>query len=233
MSTPLRNSLGNGQHAILVLFFYSLILIKKKSFFVGISYFKYSFMPLISVFLLFKYGMKKLFYSFLPSLLGWIFFSIYLKENIFYTLAQPLKVAHKGFAFRLATGDIFTIINFFYSNKFFSYIIILFLIFVLTYVISKKTNLFHILSLLSVGSLMILPHLIYDYVLLLPALIYFWKNNKNFLPKIGILIILYFWFGLKFINIFFNVNFVNQILNLFLLSLLFYLLYKQDIKIIN
>jgi hypothetical protein len=124
-STPFRNTLGNGQHAILVLFFFSFLLIKKKSFFVGISYFKYSFMPLISAFLFFKYGIKQLFLSFLPCLLGWIFFSIYLKENIFFTLVQPLKVAHNnGFAFHLATGDIFTLITFLNSSKTLSYIII-------------------------------------------------------------------------------------------------------------
>jgi hypothetical protein len=233
-STPFRNTLGNGQHSILVLLFFSLLLTEKKKnfFFIGISYFKYSFMPLMAVFLFFKYGIRKVIISFFSHILGWIFFSFYLKENIIYTLIQPLIVAHNnGFAFNLATGDIFTVINFLSSSKIFSYFVVLCIIFILSNVISKKKNLFQILSLLSVGSLLVLPHLIYDYVLLLPALIFFWKNNKNLVSNIGMLIILYFWLGLRLLAIFFDTNLaVFTILNLFLLIVLFCSIYNQSYK---
>ncbi len=54
-----------------------------------------------------------------------------------------------------------------------------------------------ILSLLLIGNLFTFGHIIYDYIVLLPSFVYSFSNRKLIQAKISLLIILYFWFGIR------------------------------------
>ena len=53
---------------------------------------------------------------------------------------------------------------------------------------------------MSVANLFIFGHLIYDYVLLLPLLVYSFKNFSNKISKLSLIIIFYFWFGIRLVE---------------------------------
>ena len=53
------------------------------------------------------------------------------------------------------------------------------------------------MSLLLVGNLLIFPHLMYDYVILLPAFLYSYKNIRFLNAKLSMIIIFYFWYGIR------------------------------------
>ena len=66
--------------------------------------------------------------------------------------------------------------------------------------ISKITDPILFLNLMCISNLMIFGHLIYDYVVLLPTLIYNFKNLNFKRSIISIIIIFYFWYGIRFIE---------------------------------
>jgi hypothetical protein len=241
LSTPFRVCVGNGQISLLVLASFCCVFIKNikiKSIFLGLSYIKYSFAPILAFAIFFKYGFKYLFISGLLGLLGWIFFSIYLHQEIFYTLLQPLQVGLKAFGYSLTIGDLFTILNnFFKFNPYFSILIVLFFNLYISKKISKIRNDLLFLSLISIINLMSFGHLIYDYIFLLPLLIYNFKNKNKTSSKISIFIIFYFFFGIKFIEfmgiLIFNEKIINQnifliIINFILISFLFIINYNLN-----
>ena len=82
------------------------------------------------------------------------------------------------------------------NNDFLRYIILLVLGIIIFHIIHKKTqrNIKFDLSICSILTLLIFKHLYYDFVLLLPVLIYANTINKNILKYLAISIIIYFWF---------------------------------------
>lgn len=245
LSVPFRNCVGNGQITFIILASFCFLLLKGtklKSLFLGLSYIKYSFAPILSAVIYFKYGIKNFIISGLLIFTGWILFSVYLEQNVFYTAMQPLQAGLKGFDAGLARGDLFTILNF--LKKFYIdidiYVIIALIIIFNIYIakkISKINDNFLLLSLILVGTLLSFGHLMYDFIVLLPMFIYSFKNKNNFNSKISILIIFYFWFGIRvveYIKIFIlNINVVTPsiidvTINFILLSLLFLINLKKD-----
>lgn len=206
MSTPFRNCIGNGQLSFLVLISYCSIFLEnsfKRNFLLGISYMKYSFMPVLAFFILLKDGFSALLISGLFCLVGWLIFSLYLDQSLLHTIFQPLTVGLKGFDAGLARGDLFTILNKYNYNLLdikSSYWSIFFVIvvtfFLAKQVYLKKDNLL-ILSLLLIINLLTFGHLIYDYLILLPTFAYSFKNYSFLRAKISIFIVLYFWFGIR------------------------------------
>ena len=63
--------------------------------------------------------------------------------------------------------------------------------------ISKHNDKLLILSLLLIANLFTFGHLIYDYIVLLPSFVFSFSNRKSIYAKISLLIILYFWFGIR------------------------------------
>ena len=205
-STPFRNCVGNGQISFLVLISYCSIFLNSsfnKNFLLGLSYMKYSFMPILAFVIFFKDGLKGLLISGLFCLIGWFIFSLYLDQNLFHTIFQPIKVAIKGFDSGLARGDLFTILNkntyhlFNIKPIFLTIVLVLVITFFLAKQISSKKDPLLIISLLSIVNLFTFGHLIYDYVILLPTFIYSFKNYNFIKAKISIIIVLYFWFGIR------------------------------------
>lgn len=209
LSTPFRNCIGNGQTSLLILLCFCSVFIKNnylRNFFYGFSYMKYSFMPLLAFAIFFKNGFKSLIISGLFCTIGWIVFSIYLEQNIFITIFQPLYAGLKGFDDTLTRGDLYSILNnfnFFKASKNHNYFLILIVILVSLFVgkkISKITDPILFLNLMCISNLMIFGHLIYDYVVLLPTLIYNFKYFNFKKSIISIIIIFYFWYGIRFIE---------------------------------
>ena len=244
LSVPFRNCVGNGQITFVILASFCFLLLKRtelKSFFLGLSYIKYSFAPILSAVIYFKYGIKNFTISGLIIFIGWILFSTYLEQNIFYTAMQPIQAGLKGFDAGLARGDLFTILNFF-KNLYIDiniYIIIALIIIFNIYIakkISKINDNFLLLSLILIGTLLSFGHLMYDYIVLLPMLVYSFKNKNNLNSKISILIIFYFWFGIRIFEyvkmLIFNISvitpsIIDVIINFILLSTLFLINFKN------
>lgn len=251
-SLPLRVSIGNGQTSILILLVYLAFFIKNKSlrtFIVGFSFVKYSFSIVTLLYFLIKYKLKYLSISCLVLVVGWLLFSFYLEENPIRTLLQPLQTAFSTFAFHLPRGDLHTVLNIFNKQNLINnfniiniFVCLCFGLF-LSINVAKISinNILLIISLLAIGNLLILPHIIYDYVLLLPSLFYSWKYKKSIEGLISVFVIFYFWFGIKiiyYINFYvFNSSDINpsptdleRIINFSLLLILFYLNFKMRKK---
>ena len=237
LSTPFRVCVGNGQITLLILASFCCIFIRNlnlKSLLLGLSYIKYSFSPILAFVIIFKYGFKYFFISCTLAFVGWIFFSIYLNQEILNTLFQPIQVGFAAFSYSLTTGDLFTILNNFFDNSYFSISVVIFFNLYISKKISKINNDLLFLSLISIINLMSFGHLIYDYIFLLPLLIYNFKNRSNVCSKVSILIIFYFFYGIKMIefisfsideksisqNIYFTI--INFLLMCFLFSINYY-----------
>jgi hypothetical protein len=251
-SLPLRVSIGNGQVSILILLAYTAFFIKNKnlkSFLVGLSFVKYSFSIVTLLYFLIKYKFKYLLLSSLVLSVGWLLFSFYLDENPIRTLSQPLQIAFSTFAFHLPRGDLHTVLNILNKKNLIDnfHIINIFLCLCFGLFLAMNiakisiNNILLITSLLAIGNLLILPHIIYDYVLLLPSLFYSWKYKKSIAGLISVFVIFYFWFGIKiiyYINFYvFNSSDINpsptdleRIINFSLLLILFYFNFKMRKK---
>ena len=206
MSSPFRNCIGNGQLSLIVLISYCSIFINNsflRNFLLGISYMKYSFMPILAFTIFFKQGFKALLISGLFCLIGWFLFSLYLEQNLFHTIFQPILSGLKSFDNTLARGDLFTLINkliyhlFEFNTKSFSILFVMVVTFFLSKQVSKKKDPLLIMNLMFIINLFTFGHLIYDYLVLLPTFIYSYKNLNFLKAKISICIVLYFWFGLR------------------------------------
>ena len=252
LSTPFRNCVSLGQITLLVLLSFCAIFIQNsfsRNFLLGISYIKYSFMPVLALLILFKNGFRALFISGLFCILGWIFFSLFLDQNLFYTMLQPLQVALKHSNEHLNRGDLFTILGFLksYEIEFNLNIIRIIIILIVTLYlvrdICKYDDKLLILSLLLIVNLFTFGHLIYDYIVLLPSFVYSFSKRKSIYAKISLLIILYFWFGIRLkdyimdymANGFFSLSPLSYVTNLQIVTnfLLLICLYYMNKKIVN
>ena len=147
MSSPFRNCIGNGQLSLIVLISYCSIFINNsflRNFLLGISYMKYSFMPILAFTIFFKEGFKALLISGLFCLIGWFLFSLHLEQNLFHTIFQPILSGLKSFDNTLARGDLFTLLNkliyhlFEFNTKSFSILFVMVVTFFLSKQVSKK-----------------------------------------------------------------------------------------------
>ena len=172
-------------------------------FLLGVSYIKYSFAPVLFFTILLKDGFKGLLISSFFCFLGWVFFSLYLDQELLQTILQPLQVALIHPNDHLTRGDLFTILGFLnnyetgFNLNIFRIAIVGIVSFILAKDIYKLNDKLLILSLLLIGNLFTFGHLIYDYIVLLPSFVYSFSNRKLIQAKISLLIIFYFWFGIR------------------------------------
>lgn len=233
-STPLRNTIGNGQHSTLVLLAFCGFFIKRRALSdlsTGFGFFKYSFMPPLFLYLFFVRGFKSVAFLTFPSLIGWLAFSFYLGIAPYETLLLPLKVS--SISVSNGIGDIMSIIGLVNSKtdsfvlRIASYAIPLILSFVIAYYLSRSPgDSLYVFSVICVSSLFLFKHLGYDYVLLLPAFIYAFKTRYSLMGSFALGLILFNWFGLKVLHHIFSIsdeimipfNFILMILLTFILS---------------
>ena len=112
MSTAARNTMGNGQAALLVLFFWSLMLLLAQrsagrrvggqAELLGASYFKFSFGPPLLLFVLFRWGVRAALWTVVPALVAlglvWLWLTGGHNPHALVRIAlEPLAVAKHGF----------------------------------------------------------------------------------------------------------------------------------------
>lgn len=207
-STPLRNTIGSGQHSALVLLAFCGFFAQRKALgecLLGFGFFKYSFMPPFFLYILITRGWKATLILTAPSFAGWLVFSIYVGSSPLETLTLPLDVS--SLAVGNGTADIMTIVGFIaemcQSPFLFvlTYVAPLLLCIMFAYQLSRNPNdVFYTFSMLAIVSLVTFKHLGYDFVLLLPAFIYSVRNSESWFGKLAMILILFNWFGLKFMH---------------------------------
>jgi len=216
-STPFRNTVGNGQHAVVVLISFCAFFLQRKSLgesLVGIGFFKYSFMPPVFLYFVFDRGFKSAIFLSLSCVIGWLLFSLYLDTSPLSTLTQPLRVSHNSV--ENGTADIMTIVSFIYPSKellldrIFVYSAPVLLSLAFAFFVTKTTgSVLYKFAMLTIACLVTFKHLGYDFVLLLPAFVYAFKYRATIQAKIAIGLISFNWFGLKLIA---PLNIVPQLL---------------------
>jgi hypothetical protein len=116
LSTPYRNTVGNGQTSLLCLLTFLIAWIYQSrneagaGISLGLMLTKYSFAPAIFLWFLVKGKLAMLLVSVVCLTAGWLTFSWICHENPFATLRQPLKVASL-FSESEGGGDIMTLLQ--------------------------------------------------------------------------------------------------------------------------
>lgn len=201
-STPFRNGLGNGQHALFVLAFLMLPFFQMRGSFVlqGIGFSKYSFAPPFFIYNVFHAGPVKAALGMIIPISGWLAFSVWTATSPFTALTQPLQVASG--AVGGGTGDLMTLMeSFIDSSTVLSGLAALSLAVALSFFASRHSNSNIHLPLICLISLCTFKHLGYDFVFLLPVLAYSMTLTdwKAYVPIW--IVVLWFWFGLKTLHV--------------------------------
>ncbi len=230
-SKPYMQLLSSGQFSIVSFFsFFLYFFFNKEKKFIG--YFlisiKYSFLPIILIYDLIRY--KRLIFFILTLILSLIFvlhYTIYFGSNFFDNLVAPILIGKATSASGVL--DLQTLLGDILNNDFLKYIFLFIIGTLSIIIIYKYTNreVIFDLSICSLLTLLIFKHLYYDFVLLLPVLIYSIIKTKKLIKILIILVIFYFWFlylnvysiPFLYLKIFQFINFV--ILNFLLFAIVF------------
>ncbi len=202
---PTRMTINLGQNSLMILFFLMLpfltIADKYKNFNLitaGISYVKYSTGYVLFLNLLVEKKFKKLFLTLLLTIFGWLFYSLYTNSPIISNFFDPLKFNFQDNYTR--TGDLYSILNLYILkennviNKFFQLGFVLLGNIYFLYQIKHIKNKLAKFSVICFLPLIFMPHSNYDYVLLLPLLIYGIQNYNLFIPKYGVYLVIYYFY---------------------------------------
>ncbi len=243
-STIFRIHIGYGQQTLLSFFFliFPFIYNSKLSYiFSGISYFKYNIGYVLFFYFLSGLNIKKIILSTFPAILGWLIYSSMTNTEILVNLFEPLKLVLYWDNDGAFPVTVFSVLKEFELSNLIILLIPLIINFILIFQIkSIKDNLLK-LSLISLSALCFMPHQLHDYVMLVPLLVYSIKNFNLYMSKINLIFILYFFFILRIVSYFFNVQpwefpygywgYINNSICLIILFTNFY--YLKTKKIIN
>ena len=107
MATPTRNTVGNGQQGLFVLFFWCLSLLgpelsSARAAIAGLSYFKMNYAPPTFLYLLMRGGLRAAAWSAVPALLSsvlvWLWISgIHSFASLVKVTLEPIQVARTGY----------------------------------------------------------------------------------------------------------------------------------------
>jgi hypothetical protein len=203
-SVSFRAGIGAGQLCFAILFLFSLVYSFANSTAIpglslGLSFAKYSFAPVISLTFLLKRRLIVLLLAMLPVAIGLCICMWILHKPIFPLAIEPLLVARHGVSPGFA--DIMTV-----NEKIerwvpsaFNYPIVLAAAFLyaLRLVLKRGLTPGAELACVTVASLLLLKHLIYDYVLLVIPLAYaLWGNELKAWARWTVIVVTgYVWFG--------------------------------------
>ena len=229
-SYPTRMTINYGQQSLLVLFFLILPFIYKSnffSFFSGMSIFKYSTGYVIFLYFLIKKEYKKFFFATLPYILGWIIYFTYTKSDPIINFFEPLKwVLQTGYA---RDGDIYSILNNYlfssldYYYRFFLAILMFCLNIFFILKAKKIKNDLLLMSLICLCPLIFFPHSNYDYVLLLPLLVYSFSASNLFINKINLYFVIYYFYLNRLIKNQIDMDYMYQPIMLILTIAIYFL----------
>lgn len=240
-STPFRIVVGNGQQSLLELLFFCLIFYFTRptgqGVALGLSYSKYSFSPVVFLYLLFRRRFRVLAISFIPALAGLLVMALLVHRSPVTLSVEPLLVSRKGVGAGL--GDLMTIIQTAVQAVLpesivgkLMYAAALGASVVCAFLLSRREspNLRSDAAALAVANLMFFTHLTYDYVFLalplasvlaVPAQ----KAKTGILAAIALL-----WFGIKLVpqNLPPAILLAEQLFVFFLLGSILFLLNKIE-----
>ena len=152
---------------------------------------KYTFAPIIGLYLLFEKKFLYCFFLIITNILTILFYSIYFDISFINALINPILMGWKTQA--TGAGDLLSFIG--NHPRFpFNIIIVALIFFFLKYFIyfnTKRIIIFDLI-LICVLSLMSFRHLIYDYILLFPAILLIFEKITNKSKIISSCIIFYF-----------------------------------------
>jgi len=240
--TPSRSVIGNGQLGLVIMAFLIIPFYFKSFFYIlisGISYIKYNIGYLLFLYFLSRREFKKIAISLIIIFFGWVIYCYLTNSNLIDNLFQPLQLAlHLKYTSEFPYGFSF-LKHLFYDFKYIEHLISLLSIlfsFILLFFINKLKDNNLKVSQFCLIILFLSPHQIYDYILLLPLLAYSLKNFSNGkVFQINIIMILYFYFGLRIMKVFgvdTDLNIIINYGNIIILAFLFiynHVFYKKSI----
>lgn len=202
---PTRMTFNLGQNSLMILFFLMLPFLTASSPYKnlnliasGASYVKYSTGYVLFLSLLVEKKFKNLFLTSILTVFGWIFYSYYTDSPLIINFFEPLKMNFQDNYTR--TGDLYSLMNIYFFkenniiNKILQLGLVLFGNIYFLYQIKDVKNKLAKLSVLCFLPLIFMPHSNYDYVLMLPLLIYSIKNYKFDISKYGLYLTIYYFY---------------------------------------
>ena len=227
---PTRMTINYGQQSLLVFFFLMLPFIYKSgfgSFLSGMSIFKYSTGYVIFLYFLVKKKYKDFLIATSPYLLGWIIYFVYTQSDPIKNFFEPLQwILKTGYA---RDGDIYSILNnyFFSDLEYYYRFLLAVLMFVINTIFLIKTikikNDLLLMGLICLCPLIFLPHSNYDYVLMLPLLIYGFSNLNLMINKINLFFVIYYFFINRIVKHQLDIDYIYQPIMLILMISVFFL----------
>ncbi|HEY6412220.1 MAG TPA: glycosyltransferase 87 family protein [Edaphobacter sp.] len=209
-STSFRIALGNGQQSLFELFLFCLVFAVQKpagkGIALGLSYLKYSFSPVLVLFLAFRRQFRILAISLLPPLLGLFVMWMLVHGNILTLLLEPFAVSRSDSVKGL--GDLMTILETAFNGilpasqlALLTPVAALLASVICAFVLSRHEppSPRRDGAVLAVATLLFFPHRIYDYVFLViplaAALAAPFQKAKAYLLAVIVLL----WLCLKFV----------------------------------
>jgi hypothetical protein len=209
-STPFRIVMGNGQQSLLELLLFCLIFHFAKpagqGIALGLSYSKYSFSPVVFLYLFFRRRFRVLAISFIAPLFGLLIMGLLVHSSLFALSTEPLTVSRADSINGL--GNLMTIIQIAGRNvlslsltqKIMAAAALLASV-TFAFALSRQKNIFppRDAAALAIATLMFFPHRTYDYVFLaIPlaaALTAPFQQAKTYIMMTVALL----WFGTKLV----------------------------------
>jgi len=237
---PTRMTFNLGQNSLMILFFLMLPFLTVSSKYknlnfiaAGISYVKYSTGYVLFLNLLTEKKFKKLLLSSLLTIFGWLFYSYYTNSPFILNFFEPLKMNFQSNYTR--TGDLYSIINIYFLkennlvNKILQLGIVLFGNIYFLYQIKDIKNKLAKLSVICFLPLIFMPHSNYDYVLMLPLLIYTIKYYEFGISKYGLYLTIYYFYFHRIIRHWINNDMIYQS-GMFLIFTMFIIFFVNHIR---
>jgi hypothetical protein len=244
-STPFTNALAIGNLSLIILFFilsYFFLNSKLfKSFFLFLAFIKYnlSFMFILNSILIKEY--KVLFYFFLYNLASVFFYFYYLDMLNLTQLLNPflasLNLMQQDVSgMKGIINGLFSVHNFLINHDLHKYYFFFFLgsvFFVILFLNKIVKNKFNRLNLLCILTTLLVYHVMYDFVILLPFLGYLIKNYKQIkFFMIHFCTVLFIFYFYRFNQLILNNLFLDKTLSdlgCLLLIVSFFLLIRENI----
>ena len=242
-SHPTRMTFNLGQNSLMIFFFLMLPFITLSSvnknarlILSGTSYVKYNTGYILFLNLLIEKKYKELFLTTLLTIFGWLFYSYYTETNLIESFIDPFKFIIIDKMVR--TGDLYSIMNIYLLketnllNKIIQLSSIIFLNIYFLYQIKDTGDKLAKLAVICILPLIFMPHGNYDYVLLLPTLIYGIKNFKLMISKYCVYLSLYYFYFHRIVKHKIDNDMIYQNL-MFIVFLIFIIFFCRHIKKLN
>jgi hypothetical protein len=212
-STPLRVTLANGQHGVLILFCFLLCIWCSGYLWPGLSlgltYSKYSFAPIMVLNWALQRRYKSLLVSTIPPLLGLVAVHFLVDSSLKDVLLGPLRVAQVAFAGTSGYADLMTVVQVILQRLGASQMLwsnasqgvaLIAAVAAAVWIDRCQIGEAARVAAVMVFTLLIFKHVIYDFVVLLLPFALVLRAGRSLYQEMAVAIIVYFWFGCAVIN---------------------------------